>query len=140
MRLRRLAERRPWRTTQHLHRPDWYFTIVAQSRFAIDLQLTKINRETGVMPLAVDHDAVFYASTEPEPLKAWPGDPGKLGTGVGQWKPIGSADLPSWGSKHLTEATAFTPGQPLGRGWLYTDAANDLTPLGAWHTEIQRRG
>lgn len=136
----KLAERRPWRTTQHLHRPDWYFTIVAQSRFAIDLQLTKINRETGTIPLAVDHDAIFYASSNPNPIAAWPGDPAKLGAGVGQWKPIGSADLPTWGPKHLTEATAFTAGQPLSRGWLYRAAANDLTPLGAWRTEIQRRG
>lgn len=136
----KLAERRPWRTVQHLHRPDWYFTVVAQSRFAIDLQLTKIQREHGAMPLAVDHDAVFYASTEPNPMKAWPGDPSKLGTGVGQWKPIGSADLGTWGPKHLTEATAFVAGQPLPRGWLYKNAANDLTPPGAWRAEIERRG
>lgn len=136
----KLAERRPWRTRQHLHRPDWYFTIVAQSRFAIDLQLTKIHRETGSMPLAVDHDAVFYPSSDPDPISGWPGDPAKLGTGVGQWKPIGSADLPAWGPKHLTEATAFTPGQPLSRGWLYRAAANDLTPPGAWRAEIKRRG
>lgn len=136
----KLAERRTWRTSQHLHRPDWYFTIVAQSRFAIDLQLTKINLGTGAMPLAVDHDAVFYASSNPDPVAGWPGDPAKLGTGVGQWKPIGSADLATWGAKHLTEATAFTAGQPLSRGWLYRNAANDLTPPGAWRAEIKRRG
>ena len=66
----KIGEPRRWPTQQHLNRRDWYFTIVAQSRFAIDLQLTKIFRDTGAMPLAVDHDAVFYASDNPDPVAA----------------------------------------------------------------------
>jgi hypothetical protein len=132
----KIGEPRHWPTQQHLNRRDWYFTIVAQSRFAIDLTLTKINRETGLMPLAVDHDAVFFASDNPDPVAGWPGDPSKLGTGVGQWKPIGSAHLADWGPAHLTEGK-FQPGQPVRRGWRYKEAAADLAPPAAWR---QSRG
>lgn len=101
----------------HLWRPDWRDHVIASTRTAILHTLTKAQEISGQHPLVVDRDAVFYASDDPNPVTAWPGDPAKLGTALGSWKPIGSADLTTWGPKHLVKR----PGR-----WHYADAVDEL--------------
>lgn len=113
----KLAEREH-RTDFHLWRPDWRDHVIAATRTAILHTLTKAAELSGAHPLVVDRDAIFYASDDPDPTSAWPGDPTKLGTGLGAWKPIGTGDLTTWGPVHLTKRT--------GR-WRYSDALADLT-------------
>jgi hypothetical protein len=130
-------------SANHLHRPDWWYHIVAASRTAILYQLTKAFERSGELPVAVDHDAVFFVSDEPDPAKAWPGDPKKLAdVRMGDWRPIGSARLEEWGPKHLVDNVGFTgaakpagksgKGKPRQKGrfdfrrWNYTQAVSDL--------------
>lgn len=86
----------------HLWRPDWKDHLIAQSRTAILHTLSTNADRSGIYPLVVSRDLIIYASDEADPVAAWPGDPAKLGTGLGQWKPVGRADMETWGPKHLT--------------------------------------
>jgi uncharacterized protein DUF927 len=101
----------------HLWRPDWRDHVIGATKTAILHTLTKAHELSGVSPLVVDRDAVFYASDEPDPIRAWPGDPSKLGVGLGSWKPIGSAELATWGPQFLSKRA--------GR-WHYGDAVDAL--------------
>lgn len=102
----------------HLWRPDWRDHVIGATKTAILHTLTKAEERSGSHPLAVDRDAIFYASDEPDPIKAWPGDPKKIGTSLGSWKPIGTGELAEWGPTHLAKRT--------GR-WRYNDAVQALT-------------
>lgn len=120
----KLAER-DHRPDFHLWRPDWRDHVIAASRTGILHTVTKALEISGVAPLAVDRDAIFYASDDPDPISAWPGDPSKLGTSPGAWKAIGTGDLQSWGPEHLAKR--------VGR-WRYAEAVDALQtnrPAGA---------
>lgn len=106
----------------HLWRPDWRDHVIAATRTAILHTVSKAQEISGEHPLVVDRDAVFYASDDPDPIGAWPGDPAKLGPALGSWKPIGTADLATWGPKHLVKR----PGR-----WHYADAVDELRVAGA---------
>ncbi|WP_203338641.1 DUF927 domain-containing protein [Nocardioides limicola] len=112
----KLAEREHY-ADFHLWRPDWRDHVISATRTAILYTITKAQEISGEHPLVVDRDAVFYASDNPDPIAAWPGDPAKLGTSLGSWKPIGTADLQTWGPEYLPKRT--------GR-WHYADAVAAL--------------
>ncbi|MGL5826245.1 MAG: DUF927 domain-containing protein [Nocardioides sp.] len=112
----KLAEREH-RGDFHLWRPDWRDHVIGATKTAILHTVTKAQDLSGVSPLVVDRDAVFYASDLPDPVAAWPGDPAKLGSGLGSWKPIGSTELAEWGPMFLPKRT--------GR-WHYADAVAAL--------------
>src|SRR5699024_7386291 len=103
----------------HLWRPDWHDHIIGNTKTLILRTLMANQQATGAIPLVVDRDAVFYASDTPDPAEAWPGDPGKLGSKIGSWKPAYSAPLAGWGPQYLTERT--------GR-WPYADATDAMSP------------
>lgn len=113
----KLAEREH-RPDFHLWRPDWRDHVLGATKTAILRTLTDAGERSNRHPLAVDRDAIFYASDDPNPASAWPGDPAKLGTNLGSWKAIGSAELAVWGPDHLE--------QKSGR-WHYTNAVQALT-------------
>lgn len=117
----KLAEREH-RGDFHLWRPDWRDHVIGASKTAILHTITKAQEISGASPLVVDRDAIFYASDEPDPIAAWPGDPTKLGSGLGAWKHIGSTELAEWGPRFLPKRT--------GR-WHYADAVEALNLGGA---------
>lgn len=84
-----------------LHRPDWRHAVVATSRANRLRQIVKIGREKDIWPVAVVTDTLLYVSDDPDPTSAWPGDAAKLGRGLGQYKPEGSALLVEHAA-HLT--------------------------------------
>lgn len=112
---------RPRGRGAHLHRPDWRHHIIAQSRLAIQLTVMKAQQLTGAVPLVVDRDTIVYASNHDDPTQAWPGDPAKLGTGIGQWKPVGIAPLAEWGPQYL-------PSDRLHHRWNY----DGVLTMGPW--------
>lgn len=112
----KLAER-DHRPDFHLWRPDWRDHVISASRTGILHTVTKALELSGQAPLVVDRDAIFYASDDPKPISAWPGDPSKLGTNPGAWKAIGTGDLQAWGPAHLPKR--------VGR-WRYTEAVEAL--------------
>lgn len=97
----------------HLARPDWNDHIIAATRTQILANLLAIRRRTPqAIPLLVTTDAIAFAVDEANPDLAWPGDPAKLGDGIGAWKPIGTADLATWGPKHLRKHVGVWPYGP----------------------------
>lgn len=105
----------------HLWRPDWRDMVMGASRTAVlDLVLT-VRDATGLTPLVVDRDTVIYPSTSADPAQAWPGPPGKYGTGAGQWKPAGVADLATWGPAALAGS---------GSTWQYAKHMEAMTLTG----------
>ena len=119
----KLGERQPSRRDYHLWRPDWRHMIIAHTRTAILNQLIKIHDASGVMPILVDRDTIGFVTDEPDPVAAWPGDPAKLGTGIGAWKPAGVGTLKTWGPQFLV------PQRP-GKKFRYIDATDVLTERG----------
>lgn len=73
--------------------PERYLFAVAKANANIIYRITQIGETTGVWPLAVHADTILYASNDPDPLTAWPGDAKNFGWGFGQYKPEGSALL-----------------------------------------------
>lgn len=67
--------------------PERRHHIIAKARANLLRAAIKIGTETDVWPLAIRTDGLLYASNEPDPAKAWPGDPTKLGRGLGQMRP-----------------------------------------------------
>lgn len=112
---------RDHRPDYHLWRPDWRHHIIANTRTAILHTLRKIHDTSGAAALVVDRDAIAFAVDDPDPWRAWPGSPDKLGTRVGQWKPIGVAPLAEWGPAHLPTPTR------AGQRWRYADAVDATT-------------
>jgi hypothetical protein len=60
---------------------------MAKANANIIYRINQIGERTGRWPLAVSTDTVLYASDDPDPVTAWPGDPGSFGRGFGQYKP-----------------------------------------------------
>ncbi|MEN0070586.1 MAG: hypothetical protein AAGC63_06210, partial [Propionicimonas sp.] len=84
-------------------------------------RITQIGDDKGVWPVAVKTDTVVYASAEPDPIRAWPGDPKHLGTGLGQFKVEGTGrlvdQLPYLNGKDWTdEAKALITGGAAAEG------------------------
>lgn len=111
-------------TQPHLRMPPFRDFIVGAARTSILRTLHNIFTTTGLSPLAVSRDTIFYALDEEDPRAAWPGDPGKYGTEGGKWKPVGIAPLQEWGPVCLP---APQPGS--GTKLNYERAMKNLTPL-----------
>lgn len=111
-------------TQQHLRMPPFRDFIVGAARTSILRTLHNIFTTTGLSPLAVSRDTIFYALDEEDPRAAWPGNPDKYGTEGGKWKPVGVAPLQEWGPICLP---APPPG--LGAKLNYERAMKHLTPL-----------
>lgn len=113
----KLAER-DHRADFHLWRPDWRDHVIGATKTAILRTIAQAGERTGTYPVAVDRDAIFYLSDEADPVKAWPGNPDKLGTAIGSWKPIGSTTLDNWGPEFLAKRH--------GGRWPYFEAVTAL--------------
>lgn len=96
---------REHRPDYHLWRPDWRHHIIAATRTAILYTLMQNAQHTAqALPIMVDRDLIVYASDDPDPVTAWPGEQKKLvGTSPGGWKPAGTALLQEWGPAWLVE-------------------------------------
>jgi hypothetical protein len=81
--------------------PERRLHVLAKAKANIAYRLHQIGEKTGRWPLAVATDTVVYASDDPDPVSAWPGDPATFGRGFGQYKPEGSALL----TEHLDYLT-----------------------------------
>lgn len=66
--------------------PERRHHIVAKARSNMLRRIAQIGRDTDQWPLAVVTDTVLYASDEPDPVLAWPGDSKHFGRGFGQFK------------------------------------------------------
>ena len=73
--------------------PERRLHVVSKASSNIVYRLHQIGERTGQWPLAVSHDAVLYASDDPDPVTAWPGGPQTFGRGFGQYKPEASGLL-----------------------------------------------
>ena len=85
---------------QAWYAPDRRWGILAQARVNIERMMHRIGTETadqrsgiGVWPLAWDNDTFVYASNDPDPESAWPGNAKDLGSGVGKVRWEGSTML-----------------------------------------------
>ncbi len=85
--------------------PERRWQILARARNNLQRKVVKIGEATGRWPLAWDNDTIVYASDNPDPVAAWPGDPADLGRGVGKLRWEGSTML----NDHLAYLT--------GDGW-----------------------
>lgn len=90
------------RPNYHLFRPDWRDMIIGASRTAIVATLLDARERAGALPLVVDRDTIIYASNDPDPATAWPGNPNKYGSASGGWRAIATAPLAEWGPQALT--------------------------------------
>lgn len=82
--------------------PERRYHIVSKASANIIHKLHQIGVSTGRWPLAVWRDTVLYASDDPDPDSAWPGDEKSYGRGFGQYKHEGSSLL----AEHLQFLTA----------------------------------
>jgi len=73
--------------------PERRYHIVSKASANIIMRIQQIGVDTGRWPLACITDTVLYASDDPNPVTAWPGDAKSFGRGFGQYKPEGSALL-----------------------------------------------
>lgn len=78
--------------------PERRHAIIAKSRANMLRRVVQIGRDSNVWPLAVETDTVLYASNDPDPVSAWPGNPKNYGRGFGQLRWEGSALM----SEHKT--------------------------------------
>lgn len=81
--------------------PERRWAILARARINLHRQMVTIGKTADVWPLAWDNDTVVYASDNPDPRDAWPGDPGKYGRRIGDLRWEGSA-LMADHAHHLT--------------------------------------
>lgn len=73
--------------------PERRFHVVSKASANIIHKLHQIGVASGRWPLAVWRDTVLYASDDPNPASAWPGEAKSLGRGFGQYKHEGSSRL-----------------------------------------------
>lgn len=73
------------------YRPDWRHAVIAEARANLARKLHTA-AEAGRFPLAIATDCVLYASSEADPAAAVPAG-FRLGTGLGQFKPAGTARM-----------------------------------------------
>lgn len=71
-------------------RPDWRHHVIAQSRVGIDHLVGQVFEASERTPVAIGNDALWIASDVEDPVEAWPGDPAKVGRGLGAYRPVGS--------------------------------------------------
>lgn len=86
---------------RHGFNPERRWHVISAASANIVYQLDRIGQHTGRWPLAVTTDTVLYASDDPDPVSAWPGEPRLFGRGFGRYKPEGSA-LMAEHVEHLT--------------------------------------
>jgi hypothetical protein len=101
--------------------PERHLHVIAKANSNIVYRLHQIGERTGQWPLAVAHDTVLYASDDPDPVTAWPGDPKSFGRGFGQYKPEASGLL----AEHLEHLN--------GRDYR---GQRDLTPAAEWRESL----
>lgn len=111
-------------TQKHLRLPPVRDFIVGAARTSILRTLVNTFTTTGISPLAVSRDTIYYALDSDDPQQAWPGDSAKYGTGPGKWKPVGIAPMEEWGPTCLPAAQ---PG--LGNRFDYDRAMKNMTAL-----------
>ncbi|WP_236057320.1 hypothetical protein [Mycobacterium sp. SM1] len=73
--------------------PERRLHVLSKAKANIVYRIHQIGETTGQWPLAVATDTVLYTSDDPDPVTAWPGGPGSLGRGFGQYKPEASGLL-----------------------------------------------
>ena len=73
--------------------PERRLHVISKANSNIVYRLDQIGQRTGQWPLAVVTDTVLYASDDPDPVTAWPGEPTSFGRGFGQYKPEASGLL-----------------------------------------------
>lgn len=78
---------------QTCYNPWWWLIGVSKANANIIYRVHQIGERRHCWPLAVDHDTILYASDDPDPVSAWPGERQNFGRGFGQYKPEGSALL-----------------------------------------------
>ena len=100
--------------------PERRIHILAKAKANIVYRLHQIGEKSERWPLAVATDTVLYASDDPDPVTAWPGDPKAFGRGFGQYKPEASGLL----AEHLDHLN--------GRDYR---GKQELTPYEQWCTE-----
>lgn len=105
------------------YRPGWRQAIVGTSRANLLRKIVKYGTATGRWPVAVVTDTVIYASDDPNPVTAFPGDPKDLGRGLGKFRPERSGRLAEH-EKYLT-----------GKGY---QGKAKLTPASEWDPETER--
>lgn len=110
-------------TQAHLRQPAWRDHVVGAARTALLRTLVDAQTLSGISPLVVSRDTVLYAVSTDDPQQAWPGKPGKYGTGAGQWKPVGVAPLEQWGPEHLPDHAGGST------RWNYERGMGALTPI-----------
>lgn len=108
------------RPNYHLRRPDWRDMIVGATRTAIVAALVDARNRSGATPMVVDRDTIIYASNEPDPRAAWPGNPAKLEALSGGWRPTHSARLAEWGPAALGHSSG---------AWLYNRHIGAMTKV-----------
>jgi hypothetical protein len=73
--------------------PERRLLIVSKARSNTLRRVHQIGKATGRWPLAMNKDSVAYASDDPNPVTAWPGEAKLLGWEFGQFKPERSGPL-----------------------------------------------
>lgn len=106
--------------------PERRWQILARARNNLMRKVVKIGESTGSWPLAWDNDTIVYASANPDPVAAWPGDPADLGRGVGKLRWEGSTLL----NDHLAWLTGdgWNGKGQLTKDWDPTHTAPDSAP------------
>ena len=100
-----------------MHHPYWFHAMRGQAKRAILHQILKVGETTGRWPLVVSvYDLVGYHTDTPDLVQAWPGEPAKLGEGLGQYKPARWAPM----SDQL-------PYLKTGIGWGGVEATHSIT-------------
>lgn len=84
-----------WMAGKPGYAPDRRHLVLGKARTNLLRRIARIGATTDRWPVAVVTDTIIYTSDEPDPVKAWPGDPDQLGNGLGQFKPEGTAPLSS---------------------------------------------
>ena len=82
-----------WMAGRRGYAPAWRHHILAKARTNILRRILRIGEDSGRWPVAVVADTIVYASADPDPVAAWPGQPGDLGRGLGKYKPEASGLL-----------------------------------------------
>lgn len=82
-----------WMAGKPGYAPERRHLVLGKARTNLLRRIAKIGQVSDRWPVAVVTDTVVYASDEPDPVKAWPGEPDQLGNGLGQFKPEGTAPL-----------------------------------------------
>lgn len=102
----------------HFH-PERRWAILSRARNNLLRKVNKIGTSTGIWPVAWDNDTIVYASAEPDPLKAWPGDAADLGRGIGKLRWEGSTML----NDHLAwlNGDGWNGKQELTKDWTPTE-------------------